>query len=169
MPHHRQQIYHSSKTIVINGDTATIFDSLFVVTGAVRIQHLHAEVVTAPLAADLTAAYLDLFPTGGAAVVLSKVAGAPAISDFEVGSLLAKNSDVAQILDVQRANVAMVLEAGLALQAIPFPFVVGKKSGAVTTLRFSYIAGADYSLELGEILWHCEWIPRSGDGLLLAA
>ena len=169
MPHHRQVIFHSEKTITINGDTTTVFDSLYTLTGSVRIVHFHAEVITAVLAANLTAAYLDIFPTGGAAVVLTKIAGAPAISDFEVGSILAKNSDVAQILDVQRADVAMILEAGVALQKIPFPFIAGKKSGAVTTIRFSYIAGADYSLETGQILWHCEWIPRTEDGLLVAA
>ena len=165
-PYH---LFHSHKTITINGDNETVQDSLFTITGAVTIQHLHGEVKTAALAANLTAAYLNLFPTGGAAVVLSKIAGAPAISDFEVGSILAKNSDVAQILDVQRANVAMILEAGVALQDIPFPFVVGKKSDAVTTLRFSYIAGDDYSAQTGQILWHCEWKPRSEDGLLIAA
>lgn len=160
--------FASHKTIAINGDSTTIFEDLFVITGAVTIEHFYAEIITAQLAANLTAAYLDLFPAGGAAVVLTKIAGAPAISDFEVGSLLAKNSDKNDILDVQRANVAMLLEAGVALEDIPYPFVVGKKNGAVTTIRFSYVAGADYTLENGEILWHCEWKPRSDDGLLLA-
>jgi len=160
---------HSDKTITINGDTATIFVPLYTITGVVYIRHLYGIVETATLAANLTAAYLDIFPTGGAAVVMTKIAGAPAISDFEEGSILYKNSDAGDILDVQQANVAMFLEAGVALEDVPFPFIVGKKVGAVTSIRFSYIAGADYQAETGQITWHCEWIKQSHDGLVVAA
>jgi len=162
------RVFDTYKTLTINGNGATLA-GLFVVTGVVSIHLLEGVVVTAALAADLTACQLDIFPTAGAAVIMTKTAGAPAISSFEVGSLIGKYSDVAQILDVKRANVAMFQEAGVALQAIPFEFHVGKKSGAVTTIRFLYTAGADYAAETGAIKWHATWSAISSDGLLVSA
>ncbi|MBA7662298.1 hypothetical protein ES703_70326 [subsurface metagenome] len=162
-------VHHTDKTITINGNTAPITAGLFVVTGIAKIISLRGDVITAQLAANLTACQLDIFPTGGASVALTKVAGAPAIDSFEVGSLLGKFADVDKILNVKRANVAIYAESGLNLEDIPYTFKVGKKNGVVTTIRFLYTAGGDYSLETGQIVWHCEWQPSSHDGHIAAA
>lgn len=160
----------SKKLLNINSNAGSPeYASLFTLTGIVRVYIIDGHVENATLAAALTLCYLDTFPTGGAAVALTKVAASPAISGFEVGSYLLKDRESAQILTVARANVAIFEEADNALQHILKPFVLGKKSGAVTTVRFVYTAGGDYTSENGRIHWEIVWEPISDDGLLVPA
>ena len=157
----------AEKLLAINSNAGSPeYASLFTITGLVLVYHLDGHVETAALAAALTAVYLDLFPTAGAAVVLTKISGAPAISSFEVGSYLAKEREAAQTLTAARANVAIFEEQDNALQEIRKPFVLGKKSGAVTTVRMVYSAGGDYTSENGEVHWQLEWVPISDDGFV---
>ncbi len=157
----------AKKLLTINSNTGSPEQaSLFVITGLVLVYHIDGHTETATLAAAVTAVYLDIFPTGGAAVVLTKIAGAPAISSFEVGSYIGKDREAAQILTAARANVAIFEEQDNALQEIRKPFVLGKKSGAVTTVRMVYTAGGDYTSETGKVHWQIEWVPISDDGFI---
>ena len=157
----------AEKLLTINSNTGSPeYASLFILTGLVLVYHIDGHVENAALAAALTAVYLDSFPTGGAAVALTKIAGAPAISDFEVGSYLGKDREAGQILTAARANVAIFEEQDNALQEIRKPFVLGKKSGAVTTVRMVYTAGGDYTSETGKVHWQAEWVPISDDGFV---
>ena len=157
----------AKKLLTINSNAGSPeLASLFTITGIVFVYNIDGHTETATLAAAVTAVYLDIFPTGGAAGALTKIAGGPAISGFEVGSYLVKDREAGQILTAARANVAIFEEQDNTLQEILKPFVLGKKSGAVTTVRMVYTAGGDYSSETGQVHWQVDWIPISDDGFV---
>ncbi len=162
-------LYHSHKHITINGDTETVVSNLFVVTGIVRVFTLYGYVETATLDAAITACWWDLFPTAGASVPLTKEAGAPAMSDFEVGSLIIKDDIAANMATVKRANAGIFLEESSNYKKPFKPFIVGKKNGAVTQIRFMYTAGGAYGASTGKIDFIVVWEPVSDDGELTPA
>ncbi|GAI10841.1 unnamed protein product [marine sediment metagenome] len=162
-------LYIAVKHLTINGNAAQIFSNLFVVTGVVRVFYIYGIVETATLAADVTACYFDVFPTAGAAVELTKIVAAPAMSSFEVGSGIIKSQEAAQIATVLRANVAMFAEEDADFKKVAKPFILGKKSGAVTNVRFVYTTGTDLTEETGVIHFEAQWQPLSSDGALVPA
>ena len=162
-----RHVRFAKKLLTINSNTGSPeLASLFIITGLVLVYNIDGHIENAALPAAVTAVYLDIFPTGGAAVALTKIAGAPAISDFEAGSYLVKDREAAQILTVARSNVAIFEEQDNVLQEILKPFALGKKSGAVTTVRMVYTAGGDYTSETGKIHWQIHWVPISDDGFV---
>jgi len=160
-------LYLATKHLTINGNNAQILSNLFLVTGVVRVFYIYGIVETAALAADVTDCYFDIFPTAGAAVELTKIVGAPAMSSFEVGSGIIKTQEVGQIVTVLRANVAMFAEEDAAYRKIAKPFIAGKQSGAVTHIRFVYTTTTDLSEETGVIHFVAQWQPLSSDGDLV--
>lgn len=158
----------AKKLLTINSNAGSPeLASLFEITGLVVVHALHGVVETAALAASITGVYLDVFPTAGAAVVLTKIAGGPALSSFEASSLLVKDKEAAQILTVSRANVAIFEEADATFREVIKEFHLGKKSGAVTTVRMVYTAGGDYTSETGQIHWEIVWEAVSDDGMVV--
>ncbi len=162
-----RHVRFAKKLLTINSNAGSPeYASLFTITGLVLVYNIDGHTETAALAAAITAVYLDIFPTAGTPVVLTKISGAPAISSFEVGSYLVKDREAGQILTVARANVAIFEEQDNVMQEILKPFALGKKSGAVTTVRMVYTAGGDYSSETGKIHWQIHWIRISEDGFV---
>jgi len=152
---------HRTKHITINGNAAIVVSNLFVVTGLVRVVTLFGLVETATLGANVTDCWFDLFPTAGVSVPLTTEAAAPAMSAFEVGSAIIKSREAGQIATVLQANVGMFLEED-ADYKFPFKsFLVGKKSTAVTQIRFMYTTNANLSAETGKIHFETIYEPIS--------
>ena len=163
-------VSHALKLLAINSNAGSPeYADLFILTGLILIHHIDGHVENATLAASLTLCYFDIFPTGGAAVELTKAAASPAISNFEIGSYVSKDREAAQNMTAARANVAIFEEEDSSLRESRKPFVAGKKSGAVTTIRFVYTAGGNYTAENGRIHFDVLWEPISDDGNLVAA
>ncbi|GAJ03323.1 unnamed protein product, partial [marine sediment metagenome] len=135
----------------------------------VRVFYIYGIVETAALAADVTLCYLDIFPTGGPAVEITKSGASPAMSNFEIGSGVIKTQEAGQIITVLRANVAMFAEEDADFKKVAKPFIAGKKSGAVTNIRFVYTTGTDLTLQTGVIHFVAQWQPLSSDGALVPA
>lgn len=157
---------HRTKHITINGNAETVTSNLFKITGVVRVVFLAGVVETATLGSNVTDCWFDLFPTGGASVPLTKQVGAPAMSDFEVGSAIIKAQEAAQIANVLRANVGMFLEEDADYKHPFKSFLVGKDSDAVTQIRFIYTTTANLSAETGEIDFEVIYEPiTNGSGI----
>lgn len=138
--------------------TADLSYNLFKITGIVDIVKIYGVVETV-LAADVTAACLQLFPTGGAAIQLSSVGGVD-ISSAPVGSLILKQNVLAQALTLKSSALGFAVE-----NAATWEFqrvTVGQKASTETHVRFTR-AGAGAS---GVIRWYVEWEPVSKDGFL---
>jgi len=150
---HYDNVLH--KDITISGDLSY---NLFQVTGTVRINFIYASVAVV-LPAAVTAARLELFPTGGAAIDLTLAAGVD-ISAAPVGSFIAKTGTAASALVLGDSTLGFLTEAtGFVLA----PFVVGQKTGGVDTFIRLTRAGAGAS---GQLHWHIEWEPLSDDGFV---
>ena len=148
-------ILHKSITL-----TGALTYNLFQVTGTVRINFIYATVEVV-LPAAVTAARLELFPDGGAAIDLTLAAGTD-ISAAPVGSFLAKTATAATALTLGDSTLGFLMEAaGFVL----VPFAIGQKTGDIDTfIRFAR-AGAGAS---GQLDWHIDWEPLSDDGWLEA-
>jgi len=141
--------------------TAALSYNLFQVTGAIRVNFIYG-IVTTALPAAVTAARLELFPTGGAAIPLTLAAGTD-ISSAVVGSMVSKTDLATVALTFSDATLGYVEESsGLTITT----FAIGQKTGGIDTyIRFAR-AGAGDS---GVIHWYVEWDPLSIDGLLTVA
>ena len=147
-----------------NGAGATFTDNLFTITGIIQISHIYGFVVT-PISANVTVAYLDLFPTGGAAIEITDNGGT-AISSIKVGSLLTKEGIATAAIAVYDSDLGYVSEVATNFNKSFKPFIVAEKDGAVTNIRFVYTtAGA----AIGRIHWHLEWRPLSDEASAVAA
>ncbi len=147
-----------------SGGAATFTEDLFVVTGIVQIDYIYAEVETA-ISADVDVVYLDLFPTGGAAIEITDNAGA-VFDDLKAGSLISKQGVATEVLTVEDSNLGFVSEYAGNFKNSLKPFVVGKKNGAVTNIRMVYDTGGSAS---GQVCWMVKWLPISDDGFLALA
>jgi len=151
--------YDNAKTKSITISSALTYN-LFKITGVVQINYIHGHVGTA-LAADVTAASLDLFPTAGAAIPVTSLVGTN-VSSAVAGSMLAKTNTAATALTHSDATLGFVTEA---VGLIFTTFTVGQKTGGVEThIRFKR-AGAGTG---GVIHWHIDWEPISEDGFVTA-
>jgi hypothetical protein len=135
--------------------------NIFQITGVVQINYIHGWVSTA-LAADVTAARLDLFPTAGAAINLTDPAGVD-ISSTVVGSFISKTATAATALTLSSASLGFLQETTRHLPAL---FVVGQETAGVDTFIRLTRAGAGAS---GVVNWSCEWQPISEGSLVVAA
>ncbi len=138
---------------------------LYQITGIVQINYLYGYVET-QIAAGTTGAYLNLFPTGGAAIEITDITGAGRdISGAVMGSLMAKTGLATVALDLDSAALGFVAEVATNYRNVLKPFVVGQKTGGIDTfIRFT-VAGVGAS---GVIHWHCDWEPISDDGFVVA-
>lgn len=136
---------------------------LFQVTGIVQINYLYGYVET-QIAAGTTGAYLNLFPTGGAAIEITDITGAGTdISGAVVGSLMAKTGLANAAMDLESAALGFIAEVATNYRNALKPFVLGQKTGGVDTFIRLTVAGAGAG---GLIHWHCDWEPISNDGFV---
>ncbi len=150
------------KELTLDGGAAGTFeDDLYLVTGVVQINYIYGIVETA-ISADVDVAYLDLFPTGGAAIEITDNGGAT-LDDIKAGSMVSKQGLATVALIVEDSNLGFVSEYTGNFRNSLKPFVVGKKNGAVTNIRFVYDTGGSAT---GKICWMVKWSPISDDGFL---
>ncbi len=147
-----------------SGGAGTFTENLFLVTGIVQIDYIYAEVEVA-ISADVDVVYLDLFPTGGAAIEITDNAGA-VLDDIKAGSLISKQGVATDALVVEDSNLGFVSEQTGNYKSSLKPFTVGKKNGAVTHIRMVYDTGGSAT---GRVCWMVKWSPISDDGLLAVA
>lgn len=143
-----------SKVEVTTTLAGTTDYNMFTVTGSVKIHALWG-VVTTIIPAATTAANLNLFPTGGAAIQLTSAAGTD-ISALPVGSVLLKNAAAAS------AIAALNNTLGALGETVPVAFIVTKKTAVVTKIRLNVTEGNN----TGAIKWYCLYEKISEDGLL---
>ncbi len=147
-----------------NGGAATFTDNLFTITGIIQINHIYGSVVTL-ISANVTVAYLDLFPTAGAAIEITDNGGT-AISSIKVGSLITKEATAGTAIAVYDSDLGFVSEVATNFNKSFKPFIIAKKDGAVTNIRFVYTTAGGAT---GRIHWHLEWRPLSDEASAVAA
>jgi len=134
-------------------------DNLFTINGVVRIKEIYG-VVTTALSADAGGVYLELFPSGGGAIELTKgvASGGVDVSSAPVGSLVIKVDVRTTEATYEASTNGFVWESTDWVNN--YPFILGKHDGEVTVIRLIY-AGTATS---GAITWHVKWEPMSSDG-----
>lgn len=147
-----------------NGGAATFTDNLFTITGIIQVNYIYGYVIT-PISANVTVAYLDLFPTGGAAIEITDNGGT-AISSIKANSLITKEAIATTAVSVYDSNLGYVAEVATNFNKSFKPFIVAKKDGAVTNIRFVYDTAGGAT---GRIHWHLEWRPLTDNGNAVSA
>ena len=153
-------------TILDTSGAATYEDNLFIITGIVQVNFIYGYTTEAVSGCNVTATYLDLFPTAGAAIEITDNVGT-AITGLPIGSLLSKNALATTAINVQSSALGFVDEVLTNFRNSQKPFVVGKKSGAVTQIRYVYTSAV--TIATGKIHWHIDWTPLSEDGFVSVA
>jgi len=132
--------------------------NLFQITGIVQINHIWGH-VTEAMPNNTTAASLQLFPAGGAAIQITSLAGT-AFSNLPVGSMINKGLPAANAITVSDATLGFVNEqTGLIFAT----FVVGQKTAGIATYIRLNVTEAGTS---GAIHWHVDWEPITDDGFV---
>lgn len=146
----------AEKTNALDGSSTY---NLFQITGSVLINYIWGH-VTEAMPAATTAASLQLFPTGGAAIQLTSLAGSD-ISSLPIGSVLMKGGLAANAISVGDNTLGYLLEeAGFIFAR----FAIGQKTATNTYIRLNVTEGNTD----GTIHWHCNWLELS-DGATLVA
>ena len=133
--------------------------NLFQVTGSVLVNSIWGYVSEAMPAAT-TAASLQLFPTAGAAIQLTSLAGSD-ISSLPIGSVLMKGGLAANAIGVGDNTLGYLLEESGFIFA---KFTIGQKIAVNTFIRLNVTEGNTD----GTIIWKCNWLNLSTGATLVA-
>ena len=149
----------ATTTLNVNNTTGSIV--MFTLTGAVQVFGLWGEVTTA-LSSNVTAAHVRL--NDQAATLDITLNTGVTLSSLGVGTVIFKEGLTAAAL-VAKSVAAGYFEETTPAGQLPWtPFLIGKKTGAVTTVDFRYTTTNAPSS--GAILWHAQWMPLTSDGNL---
>ena len=149
-----------SKTLAIAGDGATSLNC-FLLTGTVRVLQLWMDVTAVTNSTDFAVAQFDLFPTGGTAI---DITGAVDGSGCLAGSMFMKIAAAATALKFVDNTLGAVTES--ATNKPFYPFVITKKTGAVTNVRLTFNGDADTDITATV---YARYHKLSYDGALAAA
>jgi len=153
----------TTKEITFSGSAATVNEPLFHITGAVEVRGLWG-VVTTVIGANHTAASWRL--NDQTAQVYITAIGGVDLSGDAAGSVLVKKGLVAAAA-IELTNAAGVVSEPTTLQTMfHSPFVVVKKTGAVTDIEYHY-ATTDEPTS-GAMQFFVRWLPISEDGAIEA-
>ena len=159
--------FFNKKIQELDVNAGTESDNLFQIFGTVIIDEIYAIVTDTVGAADCDTVYLNLFPTGGAAIDITLAAGVD-IKAAPIGSNLAKVDDATGALALISSSLGAVSE--LVVGGAPFfphsPFKVVQKVGIATYIRCTYTS--TMAPCTGQLTWHVKWEPR-GDGSRLVS
>jgi hypothetical protein len=118
-----------SKVITLNANAAPQSLNCFAVTGSVQVLRLYGQITTATTLANCTAAQFDLYD-GAATTAITKNDGV--LSGMAVGTTFFKGA-------VNTTTMAVLSNATGAFSDLSFyPFIVEKKTGQNTFIRFTY-------------------------------
>lgn len=151
------------KALTLTGNSQTLSQVVFTVTGAVLVQGMWGEVTTV-IGANHTAAHLRL--NDQTATVDITAAIGIVLSGLAAGTIVAKTTDANTGLTLKDNAAGALMEATSAsgIQEAMHPFAVIKKNGAVTTIDYRYTT-TDAPTS-GVITWHALWFPLSANGNL---
>lgn len=149
----------ANTTLIVNNTTGSVV--MFTVTGTVRIHALWGEVTTV-LSSNVTAAHLRL--NDQTATVDVTLNTGVTLSAAGVGSVIYKENLAAAAL-IYKSNAAGFFDESTPAGQLDFtPFILGKKTAAVTTLDLRYTT--TNTPATGVIQWNALWTPLSADGNL---
>ena len=152
-----------TNTLTFTGDGATVATPLFHITGTVQVLGLWGVVTTA--LENHTAAHWRLNDQG-AQVDITKASGTT-LTNMIAGSAIVKKGLAGAALTLLD-NAAGKVSEPTTLETMFFsPFVLVKKTGAVTDIEYVYTTSD--SPTHGAIQFFVNWIPVSQDGKLEAA
>lgn len=149
-------------TITLDASGATKSHVCFTVTGSVLVHGIWG-VVTTTIGVNHTAGHLRT-DDQTAQIVLSEAVTGVALSGLAVGTLVSKTALLAVALTLDSNAVGAITEPASAGQELLSPFIVVKKTGAVTTIDYRYTSSDTPTS--GAIEWHALWEPLSSDGAL---
>lgn len=151
-----------SKDITFTANNTTASEVCFTVTGTVLIKALWGEVTTA-IGSNHTAAHFRL--NDQTAQISITAAAGSALSSFAVGSWVGRcGASAADVLTVKNANAGFFSEDVAFTGEFFVPFLVGKKSGALTQVEYRY--STTDAPTSGAMRVYCKYIPLSADGAL---
>lgn len=152
------RVRRSSAVTTFSANNTTASVVMFTVTGAVIVHRLWGQVTTV-IGANHTVGHIRLNDQT-ATIDLSSSTGIT-LSGLAVGTIISRNSAAATALTLDSNAVGAITDT-TANQEYFTPFVLVKKSGAVTTLDYRY-ATTDAPTS-GAVTWYAEWEPLSADG-----
>jgi hypothetical protein len=149
----------ANTTLIVNNTTGSVV--MFTITGTVHVMALWGEVTTV-LSSNVTAAHLRT--NDQTANVDVTLASGVTLSSLPVGSIIYKESLAAAAL-IAKTNAAGFFDESTPAGQLAFtPFILVKKTAAVTTLDLRYTT--TNTPATGVIQWNALWIPLSADGNL---
>lgn len=153
------------KEVTLSASNTTASAVLFTVTGTVEVRALYG-VVTTALGANHTAAHWRMNDQTAQPAI--SLATGTTLSAAPVGSVITRRSLVSVAL-VLGSSAAGVVSDPVAATAPSYfmPFVVVKKTGALTTIDYRYTTTDTPTT--GAIKFGIRWIPLSDDGDISAA
>ena len=158
------QIKLARSVVTIDANNTTASAVVFTVTGSVLIHGIWGEVTGATDLTNHTKGHLRTNDQT-ATIDLSEAVTGIALSGLAVGTLFSKTALVAVALTLDDNAAAKITEPASAGQGLLSPFIVVKKTGAVTTVDYRYAttdAPADAEITFGAL-----WEPLGSDGNLV--
>lgn len=149
-----------TNTITFTGDATTVAVPLFHTTGTVLVLGIWG-VVTTTLG-NHTAAYFRLNDQTAQSVI-TKATGTT-LTDILPGSSIAKKLLASSAVNLFDNAAGVVAEPAVSNEQFFSPFLVQKKTGAVTDIEYVYTTSD--SPTTGAIQFFVNWIPVSNDGKL---
>lgn len=151
-------VISTSKAVTLNVNNTTGSIVAFTITGSIRVLQLYA-VVSTVLSANITAAHWRL--NDQTATIDISLAAGTTLSAAPVGSLIMRTGLAAAALTLKSNAAGAFQDAAAAGDDVFTPFVIVKKTGAVTTIDFRYsTTDAPSSGVLTHVL---VWQPLSSD------
>jgi len=157
------RIRRAEKTITCDVNNGTASEVVFTVTGAVLVLRIWGEIVEADDITNHTAGHLRTNDQT-ATIDLTEAGTGTALSGEAVGTIISKTALAAVAITKDSNAVGAITEPASAGQELFSPFIVVKKSGAVTTIDYRYTS-TDTPHDC-DIRWKAEYIPLSDDGAL---
>lgn len=149
-------------SITCNVNNTTGSKVVFTVTGSVLVVGIYG-IVTTVISSNHTGGHLRLNDQA-ATIDITESGTGVALSALAAGTLIYKESLTAVALKLKDNVAGFFEEPASAGQPAMSPFVVGKKTGAVTTIDYRY--ATTNAPSSGVIQWRALWLPLSADGFL---
>lgn len=145
----------------MTGPTGSVFVPLFSIVGTLRITRLWGIVVTT-IGPNHTDVYFDLWD-GAIATAITKIAAAPSLNNFPVGSAIVKRGIVSVCAEARDATTSTIIDGVNDGMLVNTEFIATQKTGGVTTqVRYHYTS-TDLA-PAGSIQFYLEYQPYRLDG-----
>ena len=130
------------------------------VTGAVKIYNIFGHVTTATPATN-SLINLELYSTN-ASVDITAAGGAPDMISRNVGTVVAKESDSTDPLEIGEPAATPVIIENANFRSPQVPIILVKDDSADTYVQVQL----SVALASGAMHWHVEWEPITDDGFI---